>query len=236
MIKNISHYPREQDTVVTLINVIALSERQCKQPIQAYLKYATKKNFVGRVIDGYESGVTDLALLTPIAANMLCHVQDDLINQYNYGLLIYDAYRPKRAVQDFVLWSTLPPANAYELERKAKHYPNIEKKQLFELGYVVEDSNHCYGNTVDLVLINLDNGNKLDMGARFDFMDERSHVTTGSEIIGEEAFNNRKILSAAMQKFDFQPYYAEFWHFSHGGKEGREVNTPLDIAITSALR
>lgn len=221
---------------MTLINVIALSERQCKHPIQAYLKYATTKNFVGRVIDGYEPDLTDLALLTPKAASMLCHVQNELNAQHNLGLLIYDAYRPKRAVQDFVLWSRLPAKSEYELERKAKHYPNIEKNQLFELGYVVEDSNHCYGNTVDLVLIDLQNGNKLDMGARFDFMDERSHIATGSEIIGVEAHKNRNILSTAMQKFNFQPYYAEFWHFTHGGKEGREVNEPLDIPITESLR
>lgn len=221
---------------MTLINVIALSERRCKHPMQAYLKYATAKNFVGRVIDGYEPDLTDLALLTPKAADMLCHVQNELNSQHNLGLLIYDAYRPKRAVQDFVLWSRLPANSEYELERKAKHYPNIEKNQLFELGYVVEDSNHCYGNTVDLVLIDLQNGNKLDMGARFDYMDERSHITTDSEIIGEEAYQNRNILSTAMQKFNFQPYYAEFWHFTHGGKEGREVIEPLDIPINEALR
>jgi D-alanyl-D-alanine dipeptidase len=216
-----------------LINVIKLSENNCRVPIRAELKYATKNNFVGRVIDGYTPGLTDIALMTPNAAANLCRVQDDLISDYGYGLLIFDAYRPKRAVMDFLSWTTQPPANAFELERKAKHYPNIEKHQLFELGYVVEDSNHCYGNTVDLVLFNNNTNELLDMGARFDFMDTTSHITTESSVIGETAVRNRMILSKAMQKFGFEPYYAEFWHFSHGGRKGREVIEAMDIAITS---
>lgn len=219
-----------------LINVVALSQRECKTPIKAHLKYATPKNFVGRVINGYEAGVTDLALLTPKAAEALCRVQNHLNTQYNYGLLIFDAYRPKRAVLDFVAWSNMPPESSYELERKAKHYPNIEKSQLFELGYVVEDSNHCYGNTVDLVLVNLDNDEMLDMGARFDYMDERSHITTESDIIGAVAFHNRQVLAQAMQQFGYQPYYAEFWHFTHGGKAGREVDQPMDIVVSAGLK
>lgn len=219
-----------------LIDVTKLSEKICEIPIKAKLKYATSKNFVGRPIKGYDESVTDIVLMTPKAAEQLCKVQNDLIQNYEYGLLVYDAYRPKSAVQDFLLWSKETPINQLERERKEKHYPNIRKNQLFELGYVAEDSGHCYGNTVDLVLIDLKTNKKLDMGVRFDYMDEKSHITADAHQIGEKAYCNRQILAEAMQKFGFQPYKEEFWHFSFGGKEGREVLEPMDIEITPQMR
>lgn len=218
---------------MVLVDAVKLSKSKCSEPIRAELRYATERNFVGRPINGYTPGLTNLALLTPKAAEKLCAVQNYLIAQHQYGLMVFDAYRPKRAVLDFMAWSQQPPAGAYELERKAKHYPHIEKNELFVLGYVMEDSGHCYGNTVDVVLIDLAADQLLDMGARFDYMDERSHITMGSAEIGEAAFKHRKILQQAMMQFDFQPYHEEFWHFSHGGSAGREVSAPLDIEINA---
>ncbi|RIB09271.1 hedgehog signaling/DD-peptidase zinc-binding domain-containing protein [Gigaspora rosea] len=168
----------------------------------------------------------------PKAAKALCLTQSYLNEKYGYGLFVYDAYRPKRAVQDILSWSKQPPSDEYELERKQKHYPNIEKSQLFDLGYVCEDSGHCYGNTVDVVLQVIKTGEILDMGAIYDFMDKISHSTADSTQIGEVAYKNRLILSEAMQQFGFLPYTVEFWHFSHGGEEGREVKVPLDEVIT----
>lgn len=219
-----------------LVDVGALSRQLCPRPIQVNLVYATSKNLVGRPIDGYTPGVTDVALLTKIPAEALCKVQNELLETYNYGLLIYDSYRPKRAVKDFMGWSTQPVANdsagLYELERKAKHYPHINKNQLFDLGYVSADSQHCYGHTVDLVLID-ENGIELNLGARFDFMDKLSHITATADEIGEEALRNRKILSDAMQRHGFIPYEYEFWHFSHKDKT---IHEPIDIVITAELR
>ncbi|CAG8590719.1 5714_t:CDS:1 [Dentiscutata erythropus] len=217
---------------MSLVDVTKLSRESCQYPIKAELKYATKKNFVGRIINGYDSSIIDVALLMPKAAKALCLTQNYLNEKYGYGILVYDAYRPKRAVQDILSWSKQPPSDEYELERKQKHYPKIEKSQLFDLGYVSKDSGHCYGNTVDVVLQVIKTGEILDMGARYDFMDEISHTTVDSTQIGEVAYKNRLILSEAMQKFGFLPYTNEFWHFSHGGEEGREMNVPLDEVIT----
>jgi D-alanyl-D-alanine dipeptidase len=219
-----------------LINVVELSKTNCETPIKAKLKYATAKNFLGRTVTGYDPKIIDIAMMTPIAAHKLCEVQNYLIKEYGCGLLIYDAYRPKRAVMDFVFWSKQPPAGDYELQRKAKHYPRVEKKDFFDLGYVAEDSGHCYGNTVDLVLIDLKTGKKLEMGTRYDFMDEKSHITANSSVIGAQAYKNREILAMAMQKFGFQPYQEEYWHFSHGGKDGREEKTPMDEPIVETMR
>lgn len=223
---------------MTLIDITALSQKLCAKPILAELKYAGTKNFVGQVAKGYHPDAHDFALMTPKAAQALCQVQNDLIKNHALGLIIYDAYRPKRATKEWKAWSELPPADNHELERKAKHYPHINKKQLFELGYVAEDSNHCYGNTVDVVLIENKTGKKIPMGARFDFMDEISHLdaTPANGKITEEAYQNRQILIKAMEKFGFESYSEEFWHFSHGGKAGREVSVPFDIEITPDLK
>ncbi len=219
--------------MAVLIDVVTLSKKLCKTPIRCELKYATDDNFVGRVIDGYDEKVTDVGFLTEKAATYLCDVQNYLYDQYNYSLLIYDAYRPHRAVIDFMRWIKQPPADQHELDQKIKHYPHLEKSQLFEMGYLSEDSRHCYGNTVDLVLIDAINGKPLDMGACFDFMDERSHIAATAEKIGREAFQHRQVLLQAMQEFDFEPYYKEFWHFSH--PLATEAKTPINIPLKPGL-
>jgi D-alanyl-D-alanine dipeptidase len=228
--------PNTQQHLAQLVDVVALSQKSCARPIQALLAYATPENFIGRVIDGYTPGLTHFALLTKSAAEALCEVQNTLLKNHNLGLLIYDSYRPKRAVRDFVKWS-LAPVNddeqgRFELQRKDVHYPNIEKAKMFELGYVAEDSQHCYGHTVDLVLID-ENGTELDLGACFDFMDEISHSTATAEKIGSEAFKNRTILAETMKNHGFVSYPFEFWHYNFKEKT---IHEPIDIFITEELQ
>lgn len=222
--------------MVNLVDTVALSKQICKQPIECELAYATPNNFVGRIIAGYHPDALDICLLTPKAAQALCAVQNHLLDHHGYGLFVYDSYRPKRAVQDFMAWANLPSANAFESKRKKLHFPHIEKTQLFELGYVSKDSNHCYANTVDLVLIDAKTKKFLDMGAIFDYMDVMSHLTATAEQIGVEAYQHRLILVEAMTRFGFVPYEKEFWHYCHGGREGSEVAGPLDVEITASLR
>jgi D-alanyl-D-alanine dipeptidase len=221
---------------MNLMDVIELSKKKCVLPIQAKLAYATSHNLVGRPLNGYHVDALDICLLTPKAANALCQVQNDLVKQYQMGLFIYDTYRPKRAVLDLMRWAKTPAASDNELHRKKLHYPHLEKNQLFNLGYIAEDSNHCYGNTVDLVLIDLQTQQLLDMGAIFDYMDQRSHLTATIAEIGETAYRHRRILVDAMEKLGFHPYEKEYWHFCHGGRAGSEVNAPLDIEITPLLK
>ncbi len=219
-----------------LVDVVALSQKECLRPIQAYLVYATTENFVGNIIEGYTPDLTDFALLTREAGIALCKVQNDLIKQHDLGLLIFDTYRPKRAVLNFADWSKQPVAhNAqghHELARKEIHYPHIEKNQLFDLGYVALDSQHCYGHTVDLVLIDKD-CNELDLGACFDFMDTRSHLSATADEIGEKAFQYRQILIETMKKHGFLTYPYEFWHYSYKEKA---IVEPMDFVITEELK
>jgi D-alanyl-D-alanine dipeptidase len=228
--------PHSTEPLAQMVDVVALSQQHCARPIQALLAYATPENFIGRVIDGYTPALTDFALMTKNAAAALCDVQNSLLKNHNLGLLIYDSYRPKRAVRDFVKWSTAPVGDdaqgQFELQRKAIHYPHIEKARMFELGYVAEDSQHCYGHTVDLVLIDA-NGKELDLGACFDYMDKRSHITATAAEIGDEALQNRTILADTMKHHGFLAYPTEFWHFNYNVKT---IQEPIDIFITADLR
>lgn len=219
-----------------LADVVALSQKHCARPIQAMLAYATPNNFIGTVIDGYTPELTDFALMTNDSAAALCEVQNTLLKNHNLGLLIYDSYRPKRAVSHFVRWSKEPVLDnaqgCFELERKQIHYPRIDKARMFELGYIAENSQHCYGHTVDLVLID-ETGKEPNLGACFDYMDELSHDTATAADIGEEAFRNRKILREAMLAHGFVAYPREFWHFNFKNKL---IQDPIDIAITADLK
>lgn len=216
-----------------LIDLIALSEKDCKFPIQSRLDYATKENFVGRIIDGYSADAIDVCLLEKQAAKALCQAQNEL-NQSNLGLYVFDAYRPWRAVKDFAQWFTAPITNDYELERKRIHYPNIEKTDLAPLGYAPSTiSKHNFGHVVDLTLINLKTNEFLDIGVCFDYFDELSHTTATVEQIGQQAIENRNLLSYVMQKYGFKPYDKEYWHHEFHVQEAHE---PIDITITRNLK
>jgi len=84
------------------------------------MRYATVHNFVGRPINGYKEG---RCILTEDAARQLVQVQKAL-QQSGYGLKVYDCYRPKRAVEDFIAWSKIPDEQAM----KAEFYPKTNKK------------------------------------------------------------------------------------------------------------
>lgn len=228
--------PVQLKDLKNLIDVVALSKNLCTSPIKALLAYATKNNFLGRYVNGYTPGVTDFALMTKDAALALCAVQNELLAKHQFGLLILDSYRPRKAVLDFIDWSTQPVSNTqdgkHELAMKQKHYPRIEKNRLFDLGYVSANSEHCFGHTVDLILIDI-NGDEKDLGACFDFMDTLSHDTITANDIGEIPFLNRTILSKTMQSHGFQSYKFEFWHYSYKNKM---LSKPIDITITADLK
>ena len=90
--------------------------------IQVDLKYAGSNNFVGRPIIGY---VTHRAVLTTQAAKALSRVQADL-KPFGLELLLYDAYRPQRAVDDFVVWAK----DIADTRTKAEFYPQFQQEQL----------------------------------------------------------------------------------------------------------
>ena len=62
------------------------------------IRYYSTYNFVGDRIDGYEEPI---AIMTKESADALKKVSDDMVAK-GYRLKIYDAYRPQRAVNNFV--------------------------------------------------------------------------------------------------------------------------------------
>ncbi len=216
-----------------LVDVIALSQHLCTHPIRGNLAYASKENFVGRIIDGYCADADEICLLARRAAHALCHVQHEL-NQKELGLYIFDAYRPLRAVRDFAAWYHKPIANDYEQQRKTIHYPNLTKTDLVAGGYAPDTiSRHNFGRAVDLTLIHLTDGSLLEMGSCFDFFDELSHLTMLPEQIGDLAYQHRQVLCEAMLQHGYASYDYEWWHFDY---QCSEVDDPMDLVIDSTLK
>ena len=58
---------------------------------------------------------------------------------------------------------------------KRRHYPNIDRAEMFEQGYVAAKSGHSRGSTVDLTLYHLATGELAPMGGDHDLMDPVSH-------------------------------------------------------------
>ncbi|HEY2811690.1 MAG TPA: DUF6176 family protein [Rhabdochlamydiaceae bacterium] len=216
-----------------LVDVIALSQKKCASPLQGLLAYATGENFLGRVVDGYSPHAAHVCLLGSKAAEQLCCAQNAL-NAQGLGLFIFDAFRPLRAVRDFSTWYNQPPASAYEIERKALHYPRLEKTDLTRLGYAPDKvSRHCFGGSVDLTLIDLTTSRLLNMGTLFDYFDPSSHHPAALPTeIGEEAFHNRELLAKIMREAGFVPYPLEYWHFDYHEQPLKE---PADLEITPSL-
>ena len=168
------------------------------------LKYYSNENFTGQYVEGY---LSNNAILTKESALALSDAQDDF-NKLGYTLILYDAYRPQRAVDFFVQWSN----NSYDTINKRIYYTNIKKSELFEFGYIAYKSGHSRGSTVDVSLIEISTNKLLDMGTIFDYFGIESH--TFFDDISEKQKSNRLILYEIMSNNGFKNYSKEWWHFT----------------------
>jgi len=195
--------------------------------IQVSLRYATNENFVAAAVDGYKR--SDVAVMTAQTAKALSMVQKEVVAQ-DFCLVVYDAYRPQKAVNHFMQWSK----DINDQKRKDQYYPRVDKARVFELGYVAKKSGHSRGSTVDLTLITL--GNKphainnqkrtmldgfeftflddgtIDMGSSFDLFDEASHHE--NNLMTAQIKEKRSYLTTIMKKNGFKTYRDEWWHFT----------------------
>lgn len=169
------------------------------------IRYFGTDNFVGEKIDGYER---PRCLLSAQAARALAAVQRGLAAR-GLGLKVFDCYRPVRAVAHFVRWARRIEDNP---KRKAEYYPDIDKRDLFKLGYIAARSGHSRGSTVDLTLVRRADNTQLDMGTPYDFSGRQSWVADKS--VSVEAQKNRALFAAAMARGGFRPYHKEWWHFT----------------------
>ena len=167
------------------------------------IRYYSTYNFIGERIDGYEE---PCALLTKEAARALKAVSNEMMVQ-GYRLKVFDAYRPVCAVKHFMLWGI----EDQDIRMKQYFYPELEKQELFNKGYIAKQSSHSRGSTVDLTLFDMATGKELDMGSPFDFFGEISHPDCRS--VTEEQYENRMLLQRVMTRNGFDPLDCEWWHF-----------------------
>ena len=171
--------------------------------IRVDLKYCGYDNFVGRPIDGYTEGRR--AILRKDAAAAMARAQKQL-KAKGLGLLVWDAYRPHRALQDFYNWSK----NADDSTR-AEFHPNITKRGIYENKYIGLSSEHSWGIAVDITLVNLKTGKELDMGGRHDLLDESSATVYAGLTSRQQA--NRLLLRDTMASVGMRNYSKEWWHY-----------------------
>ena len=197
------------------------------------LRYYSNDNFVGKPVDGYKKNV---AIMTRQAAQALKRVQT-AVNKDGYSLVVYDAYRPQQAVDQFMRWSK----DLEDQAKKSEYYPRVNKANVFDLGYVAQRSGHSRGSTVDVTLIELgkkphaiektkrllptdspskddftitflDDGT-VDMGSSFDLFDLASHYYENKTIHARYR-PLRKYLKEAMEAQGFKVLAEEWWHFT----------------------
>ena len=168
------------------------------------LRYLETNNFVKRPIQGY---FVNRAILSKPAADALSKADKEL-KTYGLGFLIFDAYRPQQAVNDFVIWAK----DLEGIQGKTEYYPNVNKSDLFKEGYIAERSGHTRGSTVDLTLIALGDRKPLDMGTAFDYFGPQSWPSYPNLLPQQRA--NRLLLQTIMTKYGFKPYDQEWWHFT----------------------
>jgi D-alanyl-D-alanine dipeptidase len=209
--------------------------------IQQDMRYASENNFLGRVVDGYAAAQ---CILTRETALSLKKVEDALLKK-NYSLKVYDCYRPARGVRDFVRWSR----SDGDQKMKPQYYPDYDKDELFNRGFIASHSMHSRGNTVDLTIVPAGSAvpefnaksalvrcdapadrrspdNSLDFGTGFDCFGAKSH--TASEKIPQAAQDNRQMLVDAMAAEGFRNYPREWWHFQ---KRGAAMDEEFDFPI-----
>jgi D-alanyl-D-alanine dipeptidase len=166
-------------------------------------KYATWDNFTGRPVDGYSA---NRIVGTKALCEALAKAREKAA-AYGFGLLLWDAYRPQCAVDCFLRWSRQPEDG----RTKLKHYPNIDRSEMLEKGYVSARSSHSRGSAIDLTLYHLKTGALAPMGGHFDLMDSLSkHGAKGITWTEEK---NRIYLVSFMEESGFVSYDKEWWHY-----------------------
>jgi zinc D-Ala-D-Ala dipeptidase len=205
-------------------------------------RYATEENFTGAVVEGYR---TKRIVCTEACALALKKV-NEMVSKDGFTLVVYDSFRPQRAVDSFLKWS-LDQANQTKRET---YYPRVKKSELFSSGYIAHRSGHSRGSTVDVTLLARGNivcpvqcsfrkltiagdefpfldDNTLDMGTSFDLFDEVSHHD--SPLISVDHLRMRNYLRQMMEANGFRALQDEWWHYTLVSEPFPETFFDFDI-------
>jgi D-alanyl-D-alanine dipeptidase len=217
--------------------------------IRQDIRYAGPHNFMGRPVEGY---LANECVLTEKAARALGQLQAELAAK-KLSLVVWDCYRPARAVREFFRWSKVPQ----DISMKAEFFPNTDKAELFALGYLASRSAHSRGSTVDLGIVPADlaalpaydpaappkpctaakaerfEDGAVDFGTGYDCLDPLA--STASPHVTAEATSNRKLLQQLMRRFGFKPHSREWWHFELADEPFPRERFDFPIVARSSL-
>lgn len=153
--------------------------------IRQALAYATVNNFTGQRIYDFSD-----AYLRYGTVKKLAQVCQELAGQ-GIGLKIWDGFRPVAAQAK--LWEICPdPA--------------------FVSNPVTGRRAHCRGNAVDVTLVDPETGEELPVPTGFDNF--TAYADRDYSDCSAEAARNAALLEQTMEKYGFEPYFAEWWHFT----------------------
>lgn len=191
--------------------------RDVAPEIRQDIRYAGSNNFMRKRLAGYRAPE---CVLTQRAAAALSGVQEDALRS-GYSLVVFDCYRPQRAVDAMVAWVRAGGAADPE------YYPRVSRSRLVREGYIGAKSSHARGSTVDLALEKI-SGNEPDdlqsaacerqdwgtsnFGTAFDCFDPASR--TNSNSVSRNARALRRLLVDLMDRGGFKNYSGEWWHFT----------------------
>ena len=153
--------------------------------VREELAYATGENFTGQQVYDFYNAYLRYGTVKKLAA--ACAE----LEQQGLGILIWDGFRPVSA--QAALWDICP-------DPKYVSHP------------VTGTRAHCRGNAVDLTLIDLETGEKLEMPTGFDDFSALADRNYGD--CTDTAAEHARLLEAVMKKHGFKPYSAEWWHYT----------------------
>lgn len=151
------------------------------------LRYATKNNFVGKMM--YRLGTHQTFLRKP-AAIALAKSQK-ILNAKGIGFKVYDAYRPYAVSKKF-----------WKLVQDERYVANPAR-----------GSHHNRGTAIDITLIDLNTGRELDMGTDFDNFTDTAHHSFKD--LAPQILNNRQLLKSTMEANGFKALDSEWWHYTY---------------------
>jgi len=156
--------------------------------IRLDIRYASTNNFMG--IPFYR---TAQAFLQKPAAEALGRAHRRLVQDYGYGILIHDGYRPWFVTRMF--WDATPPeGQAYVADPS-------------------EGSRHNRGCAADITLFDVRTGEVLETAGRYDEMSARSSPL----YLGGSSLQRwrRDLLKNAVEAEGYAVYTYEWWHFDY---------------------
>ena len=187
------------------------NERIRVQPMYFELGFSTSPEVLGR-----EAVLRRLLRVLPHLPN-------------NYGLLVWDIYRPREVQGKLFEWMRNEVKKRSPSLSDADNY--TESVKYMSAPSKIGDKYcppHLSGGAIDLTLFEVDSGLKLDMGTVFDDCSEmagRDYFNKKPNLFGEEVLiqQRRNLLRKLMEDVGFTSYCYEWWHFDIGnifwGKE-----------------